>query len=167
MNDNSENIRAVCVGFTNIVGGKLGELWTLEETALRCLTGEALRAASSAFAASKPKPTVGAVYETTGRIENGKLVSIGLDRKYVDMIDTDSMKAAILASRGIEQREAAKRAEEKARKTIPGQRAISDLARIVASARLNDQDAVVLAISTAIRREALNIWKSSPKGGAK
>lgn len=163
MTDKTEPGRVVFAGFTTIVGGKRGELWLLEETARCCDDGEAIRARASAFSSGRTKPTVGAVYETLVSIADGRLSSLGRDRTYVAMLDTPALQAAALASRGVEHRERAAKAEEKARASVPGQQAISDLARIVAAARLNDQDAVILALSTAIRREALDLWKAGRK----
>jgi hypothetical protein len=160
--------RVVFTGFAKAAGGKLAELWAPERAAREADDGDALRTASSAFAIGKRKPTTGAIYEAKAAFDGDRIVSLGVDRQYIEMLDTPAVRAAILASRGVVQREEASRAEKRARETVPGQRAISELARIVAAGRLNDQEAIILAINSAIRKEALDLWrKSAAKGGAR
>lgn len=158
-----KDARIVCAGLTPVAGGKLGELYALEADAIAAKDGAALRAAASAFAAGKRVPTTGAVYEATIDVEDGRIVSLAKERRYVAMLDTPAVQAAALASRGWAQREAAKKAEEKARKSLPGSRAIAELAAIVAVARFEDQEAIISAIALAIRKDARDVWKAGRK----
>jgi hypothetical protein len=153
--------RLMFAGTCTLQGGKTGELWITEELARQHPENvTALRKAASPFGKERRGFTVGAVYEVPAVVgEDGRVTNITRDFRYVDMVDTVATASLQLEKRGLDAIDAAKKAEEKARKNPAYASLIRDLARIVAAAPFDRQDRVIAGIGLELRRTALDLWK--------
>lgn len=152
----------VCVGRALTSAGKIADLFAPVDVA-RPLKDDpdALRRVATLFA-SKSRPTVGAVYQASATLTGNRVTSLGVRRTYKEMLDGSAIRAAALHARGLEQQEAAQKAEAKVKREPVGGSCIAELARLVARAPLGQQETIIAGIAASIRREAHEVWK---KGG--
>jgi hypothetical protein len=156
--------RLVFVGSCKLTGGKPGELWATEEAALAAADLNALRRASSPFSKFRRSFNVGGVYEVEAEVVEGRPTTIvRASAKWKATIDNDVTAAAVLYERSQQAADAAKRAEEKARKAGPADDLLDQVARIVATAPFEMQSKVISGFAADVQRRALDIWKKGPR----
>jgi hypothetical protein len=157
-----EKLCIVCVGRTCATPNrKPAEFFRpYDDAVYACADIEALHQGAGLFLIGRrDKAVIGGVYETEGEVEDGRIVRLAGDRRFIQRIQTDALTAAALESEGADQIERSRKAEESARKAaLAGyENAVRQLAGLVAKASPMRQRAVLEGINRAILDEARKI----------